>query len=359
MASNASSKNAKTDWLAPALLAWFDQYGRHDLPWQHPRDAYRVWISEIMLQQTQVATVIPYFTRFMQAFPDVRTLADAPLDDVLHHWTGLGYYARARNLHRAAQQLRDDHHGVFPDNFDDIIALPGIGRSTAGAILAQAFNQRYPILDGNVKRVLARLYAIEAWPGDKAVEDQLWQFAETHTPHARLADYTQAIMDLGATVCRRSKPTCHDCPLQAQCQANAQQNVAACPGKKPRKALPVRSTIMLVIHDAQDAILLEQRPPAGIWGGLWSFPECPVDADPVQWCREQLQLQITHTHTLPVLRHTFSHFHLDITPVLARAVSAGIMDSAQHIWYNSTRSAARGFPAPVKQLLESLPPHFT
>jgi A/G-specific adenine glycosylase len=356
MVSNASS-NPSTDWLASALLAWFDQHGRHDLPWQHPRDAYRVWISEIMLQQTQVSTVIPYFTRFMQAFPEVRSLADASIDDVLHHWTGLGYYARARNLHRAAQQIRDAHDAQFPGDFDQLLALPGIGRSTAGAILAQACEQRYPILDGNVKRVLARLYAIAGWPGEKAVENSLWQIAETHTPQQRLADYTQAIMDLGATVCRRSKPQCAACPLQASCQAYAQQNVAAYPGKKPRKALPVRSTCMLLLVDADHGVLLEQRPPAGIWGGLWSFPECPLDSDPVQWSREHLQLHIHQAQTLPSLRHTFSHFHLDITPVLARAVSAGIMDSPQHIWYNSSRSAARGFPAPVKQLLESLPQH--
>ena len=357
MASSASSSNTNPDWLAPALLRWFDQHGRHDLPWQHPRDGYRVWISEIMLQQTQVTTVIPYFTRFLQAFPDVCALADAPLDDVLHHWTGLGYYARARNLHRAAQQIRDAHGGHFPKDFDQLLALPGIGRSTAGAILAQAFGLRYPILDGNVKRVLTRLHAIAGWPGEKSVETQLWQIAETHTPQQRLADYTQAIMDLGATVCRRSKPQCALCPLHAQCQAYATDTVGDYPGKKPRKTIPVRSTCMLLLIDADQSVLLEQRPPSGIWGGLWSFPECPSDSDPVQWSREHLQLQISDLHTLPSLRHTFSHFHLDITPVLARAVSAGIMDSPQHIWYNSSRSAARGFPAPVKQLLDTLPQH--
>ena len=359
MASNDSFNNSNSDWLAASLLRWFDQHGRHDLPWQHPRDAYRVWVSEIMLQQTQVSTVIPYFTRFMLAFPNVRGLADARLDDVLHHWTGLGYYARARNLHRAAQHLRDDHQSQFPNDFAALLALPGIGRSTAGAILAQAFGLRYPILDGNVKRVLTRLHAIAGWPGEKAVENQLWQIAETHTPTQRLADYTQAIMDLGATVCRRSKAQCGDCPLRTQCQAYATQNVDAFPAKKPRKALPVRSTCMLLLYDANQAVLLEQRPPAGIWGGLWSFPECPVDIDPVQWSREHLHVQISHPQTLPSLRHTFSHFHLDITPVLARADAAGIMDSPHHIWYNSTRSAARGFPAPVKLLLESLPQHIT
>jgi len=357
MASNASPSRNRSDPLAAELLTWFDRHGRHDLPWQSPRDAYRVWVSEIMLQQTQVSTVIPYFTRFLEAFPTVRVLADAPLDDVLHHWTGLGYYARARNLHRAAQHLRDEHDGVFPEDLEQVLALPGIGRSTAGAILAQAFGRRYPILDGNVKRVLTRLYAIEGWPGEKAVENRLWEIAEQHTPADRVADYTQAIMDLGATVCRRSNPACSECPLADRCAALAQDRVAALPGKKPRKALPVRSTCMLLLVDHDDAVLLEQRPPAGIWGGLWSFPECPPDSDPVRWSREHLQLDIRPLQSLPTLRHTFSHFHLDITPVLARAVSAGIMDSPRHIWYNSSRSAARGFPAPVKQLLDALPQH--
>ncbi|MEJ2397130.1 MAG: A/G-specific adenine glycosylase [Gammaproteobacteria bacterium] len=359
MASNASPANPNPEPLATALLRWFDQHGRHDLPWQHPRDGYRVWVTEIMLQHTQVTTVIPYFTRFMQAFPDVQALADAALDDVLHHWTGLGYYARARNLHRAAQQVRDQHGAQFPREFNALIALPGIGRSTAGAILAQAFDQRYPILDGNVKRVLTRLHAIAGWPGEKAVENRLWTIAEAHTPSRRVADYTQAIMDLGATVCRRSKPACDTCPLQARCEACASATVAEFPGKKPRKALPVRSTCMLLLLDDERNVLLEQRPASGIWGGLWSFPECPPDSDPQQWSREHLQLELQALRSLPTLRHTFSHFHLDITPVLARAVSAGIMDSPRHIWYNSSRSAARGFPAPVKQLLDTLPQQLT
>ena len=359
MASNTESLNSSNNVLATPLLTWFDQHGRHDLPWQHPRDPYRVWISEIMLQQTQVSTVIPYFLRFMQAFPDVHSLADARLDDVLHHWTGLGYYARARNLHRAAQIIRDHHQSQFPANFDSLLELPGIGRSTAGAILAQAFEQRYPILDGNVKRVLTRVYAISGWPGEKAIENRLWQLADVHTPQQRIADYTQAIMDLGATVCSRSKPKCSACPLQPQCQAHATNTVGNIPGKKPKKILPVRSTCMLLLYDANHAVLLEQRPPAGIWGSLWSFPECPVDTDPAQWSQEYLRVKISNIKTLPSLRHTFSHFHLDITPVLARADSAGIMDSADHIWYNSTHSEARGFPAPVKVLLESLPHHIS
>jgi A/G-specific adenine glycosylase len=295
----------------------------------------------------------------MQAFPDVRTLADARLDDVLHHWTGLGYYARARNLYRAAQMIRDEHNGVFPTDFESLLALPGIGRSTAGAILAQAFELRYPILDGNVKRVLTRVFAISGWHGEKAIENRLWEIADTQTPHQRIVDYTQAIMDLGATLCSRSKPKCNICPLQQMCQAYATDMVQSLPGKKPKKALPVRSTCMLLLYDSNQSVLLEQRPPAGIWGSLWSFPECPVDSDPVQWSQEHLHVQISNVQTLPSLRHTFSHFHLDITPVLARADSAGIMDSANHIWYNSTHSETRGFPAPVKVLLDSLPHHIS
>ena len=355
MASNDSlATTTQINPIASTLLAWFDQHGRHDLPWQSPRHPYRVWISEIMLQQTQVTTVIPYFERFMQRFDNVVTLANAPIDEVLHLWTGLGYYARARNLHRAAQQIRDQHQGEFPSTFDDIIALPGIGRSTAGAILAQAFEQPYAILDGNVKRVLTRLHAIEGWPGQKTVEQQLWQVAEYHTPEARLADYTQAIMDLGATCCTRSKPQCLICPLQADCQALQQQRQTDFPTRKPKKAIPVRQTQMLVLYSESQTILLEQRPPTGIWGGLWSFPECAPGEDIAQWCQDYLQLQVEHVTPLPTIRHTFSHFHLDITPVRAHASTTGIMDSDKHIWYNTQQPDALGLPAPVKVILDNL-----
>ncbi len=355
MASNASStRTTKTDLLADKLLGWFDQHGRHDLPWQSPRTAYRVWISEIMLQQTQVTTVIPYFERFMQHFPDIRTLADAPLDDVLHQWTGLGYYARARNLHHAAIYIKEQHHGKFPTDFDAILALPGIGRSTAGAILAQAHNQRFAILDGNVKRVLTRLFGIEGWPGNKAVENQLWELAEQLTPHERVADYTQAIMDLGATVCKRSKPECTSCPLQHDCVAHAEQRQHELPTRKPKKTLPVRSTRMLMLLNDDNAVLLEQRPPSGIWGGLWSFPECDDEVNIEKWCTQHLQLQLSQVQTHTPLRHTFSHYHLDITPVSARARHVGIMDSDRHIWYNTQRPDKRGLPAPVKTLLQKI-----
>lgn len=356
MVSNASPISPKL--IASPLLDWFDRYGRHDLPWQSPRSAYRVWISEIMLQQTQVATVIPYFERFMTRFPNVKTLADAHTDEVLHLWTGLGYYARARNLHRAAQQVRDKHQSDFPSNYDDLIALPGIGRSTAGAILAQAFQQPYAILDGNVKRVLTRVFAIEGWPGNKMIENTLWAIAEQQTPPQRIVDYTQAIMDLGATVCRRSKPTCRDCPLATLCDARRLNRQDSLPTRKPKKTMPVRATCMLVvINDHDNTILLEQRPPAGIWGGLWSFPECSQESDVANWCQQHLQIKVVKTiKPLPSLRHTFSHFHLDITPLIVRAGDVGIMDSVRHIWYNSQQPDARGLPAPVKTILEN---HFS
>ena len=335
------------------LLQWFDQYGRHDLPWQHPRDAYRVWLSEIMLQQTQVTTVIPYFERFISAFPTITSLADAPQDAVLHLWSGLGYYARARNLHKAAQLIVTQHQGQFPRDFDSVAALPGIGRSTAGAILAQAFGQRHAILDGNVKRVLTRYFAIEGWPGQKSVEIQLWAHADKLTPSQRVTDYTQAIMDLGATVCTRSKPRCHHCPLLSACRAAQQGNPTAYPQRKTRKAIPTKQTRMLLLSPDNIHVLLQQRPPVGIWGGLWSLPECPLDHDPVQWCLQQWQLDIMPMQTLPSLRHTFSHFHLDIEPLTAtvRDSTMGVMDSDQFIWYNTQHPDARGLPKPVQSLL--------
>ncbi len=341
-----------TNDIATPLLDWFRLHGRHDLPWQQPRSAYRVWISEIMLQQTQVNTVIPYFERFMQRFPDIAALANADIDEVLHQWTGLGYYARARNLHKAAQQIRDQHHNQFPDNFDDVINLPGIGRSTAAAILAQAFSQRYAILDGNVKRVLTRLHVIEGWPGNKQIESELWELAEQYTPDQELVDYTQAIMDLGATLCKRSKPDCKDCPLASHCQANAQRRQAEFPYSKPKKTMPVKSTCMLVIVDQTSGdILLEQRPPTGIWGGLWSFPECDIDENITHWCEQQLLLNVGKVQSLPALRHTFSHYHLDIQPVRVHATTMGIMDSNKHFWYNTRQPDERGLPAPIKTIL--------
>ncbi len=345
------------DPLAQILLDWFAQHGRHDLPWQHPRTPYRVWVSEIMLQQTQVATVIPYFSRFMDSFPTIASLAQASEDAVMQHWSGLGYYARARNLHKAARQVIDTHAGQFPEKFDDALALPGIGRSTAGAILAQAGGQRHAILDGNVKRVLTRLYAIEGWPGQKAVENQLWTLSERLTPDTQLADYTQAIMDFGATLCRRSQPRCDDCPVSNFCLAFQQGQPQRYPTPKPRKTLPVKTTRMLLLHNKQGKVLLLKRPPSGIWGSLWSLPECNHDANIAGFCREQLGIKVENLETDEPLRHSFSHYHLDITPIHAQAqlVNNAVMASDERVWYNSRQTDTLGLPAPVKRLLEHTP----
>lgn len=340
------------------LFDWYDQHGRHDLPWQEDINPYRVWVSEIMLQQTQVNTVIPYYQRFMQQFPNVLSLANADIDSVLHLWTGLGYYARARNLHRAAQIIRDEHAGHFPDELEQVMALPGIGRSTAAAILSIACRQQHAILDGNVKRVLTRFFAIAGWPGQREVERQLWQQAEQFTPATRSADYTQAIMDLGATLCTRSKPRCTDCPVAIDCLAYQTATVSDYPGKKPRKALPERETIMLLLSNDAGHIYLQQRPPTGLWGGLWGLPEatCALRRDSLKkWCREQLQFAPRDVLVWPGLRHSFSHFHLDITPVHIRGefLNSSIMDSANAVWYNTHQPDARGLAAPVKKLLDS------
>jgi A/G-specific adenine glycosylase len=338
-----------------AVLAWFDEHGRKDLPWQSDRTPYRVWISEIMLQQTQVATVIPYFEKFMGHFPRLQDLADAPLDAVLALWSGLGYYARARNLHKTAQQIRDQHGGIFPTTFDEVLALPGIGRSTAGAVLSLSLNQHHAILDGNVKRVLARAFAVAGWPGNTVVAEQLWQQSEQLTPAKRVADFNQAMMDLGAGVCTRSRPRCDDCPLQKMCAACAEGRQADYPGKKPKKSLPIRETQMLMLTNAANEVLLQRRPPTGIWGGLLSLPEVPVDDDVSQWCEQVLGIVATKHHQWPVVRHTFSHFHLDITPVCISADNhtACVMEGSDWVWYNDS-SAMGGLPAPVARLLERI-----
>lgn len=337
------------------LLAWFDDHGRKDLPWQRHASPYRVWVSEVMLQQTQVATVIPYYQRFMEHFPDVMALADAPLDEVLHLWTGLGYYARARNLHRAARVIRDEYRGEFPCDIAAVQTLPGIGRSTAAAVLALASGQRHAILDGNVKRVLTRFHAIDGWPGRTEVEQRLWALAERHTPAQHVANYTQAIMDLGATLCTRASPGCGRCPLSEDCAARRQDRVADFPASKPRKTLPVRDTVMLMLRNASGEVLLVQRPPEGLWGGLWIFPECPVDEDVGQWCERRLACHISPPEIWSALRHTFSHFHLDITPVHARMDTASaVMEGANAVWYNLASPPALGLAAPVQRLLLQL-----
>ena len=338
--------------FSQAVLVWFQDHGRHDLPWQKNINAYRVWLSEVMLQQTQVATVIPYFKKFIEQFPTVQELAAAPIDQVLHLWTGLGYYARARNLHQCAQIVVRDYGGRFPKSVDALSELPGIGRSTAGAIASITWNHPAPILDGNVKRVLARFFAIGGWPGDGKVSQQLWELTEEVTPQENTGTYTQAIMDLGATVCTRSKPQCDACPLTSQCQAYAQGNQQDYPGKKSKKPLPVKQTQMLMLQNPDGEWLLEQRPPQGIWGGLWSFPELSLDQDSLQYCLNHYG-EAEKLDTWAVMRHTFSHYHLDITPVCLKLNKAApqIMADDRLIWYNTTTPATVGLAAPVKKLL--------
>jgi A/G-specific adenine glycosylase len=330
------------------ILNWFDQHGRKHLPWQQNITPYSVWISEIMLQQTQVSTVIPYFERFMARFPSVQQLAAAEIDEVLHLWTGLGYYSRARNLHKAAQYVVSHYKGEFPKGQQALTELPGVGRSTAGAIEAIGNRGIATILDGNVKRVLARFHAIEGWPGQTQVEKQLWQVAEQHTPQQRCADYTQAMMDMGATLCTRSKPKCTECPLNNDCRALAENKIADLPGKKPRKTLPIKNTTMYIIADQQGHILLKKRPPQGIWGGLWVLPEFE-NPDQINQIGD-----LDGYNPLPGFRHTFSHFHLDIEvmSVTLKNKHPQIMDADDMLWYNYYQPAAIGLAAPVKQLLD-------
>lgn len=337
-----------------AVLDWFDQHGRKNLPWQQEISAYSVWVSEIMLQQTQVATVIPYYQRFMQRFPNVQALARAPQDDVLHHWTGLGYYARARNLHKTAQIVNSNHCGEFPNSVDALQELPGIGRSTAGAICAIAYKKRATILDGNVKRVLARFQAIPGWPGKADTLKALWAVAESFTPAHRIADYTQAMMDLGATLCMRSSPACQHCPLNESCQAFVQGNPQDYPGKKPKRALPVKNCCFLVIINSDGEILLQKNPPTGLWGSLWQFPQCESEDDISITC-DKLGISCEQTRKYPVQRHTFSHFHLDYQPIALTTTGYNTLsEDKNQVWYNRQNPLSLGLPKPVKALLESL-----
>lgn len=338
------------------LLKWYRVKGRHDLPWQKNPTPYRVWVSEIMLQQTQVKTVIPYYQQFMRQYPNVKRLANARLDDVLHLWSGLGYYARARNLHKAAKHIMDSHHGRFPADLAVVMALPGIGRSTAGAILSLSKGQRHPILDGNVKRVMTRHQGINGWTGEKKVEETLWQLADAFTPNQHVSDYTQAIMDLGATLCTRSKPACEFCPVKKDCYAYQHNQQSQLPTSRPRKTLPVRQAIFTIIKNSHGDILLKRRPPSGIWGGLWSLPECPLGADITKWIEQNFGSKVTSVHEKPTLRHTFSHFHLDIQPVQVEVLSnsSGIKDSGEIYWYKPDDKLNRGIAAPVAQLLQEL-----
>lgn len=337
--------------FATSLLAWFDRHGRHDLPWQHPRDAYRVWVSEIMLQQTQVATVVGYFQRFIAALPDLPALAAASEDEVFALWSGLGYYRRARFLHQAAQHCVAHHGGELPRDFAALAALPGIGRSTAGAILAQACGQRFPILDGNVKRVLARYHGIRGYPGERSVEQLLWQHADEHTPAERIADYTQAIMDLGATVCTRSSPNCAACPLAPGCVAWRDNLVAELPTRKPGKAVPERSTVMLVLRDDAGRVLLERRGAHGVWSGLWSLPEATDVAAAARLAASHGRA--TEVHDLPAFTHVFTHYRLHVHPQLYAGARHGpaVADAPDRRWCDAGAVATLGIPAPVRRLL--------
>ena len=344
-----------SDDFARDLLAWFDRHGRKDLPWQHPRSPYRVWLSEVMLQQTQVRTVIAYFERFVAALPTLQMLADAPLDRVLALWSGLGYYSRARNLHRAAQICVGQHEGELPRDFDALAALPGIGRSTAGAILAQAFGLRFPILDGNVRRVLARWHGVRGWPGETAVQRELWMHADAHTPDERLADYTQAIMDLGATVCVRSRPLCAACPVADGCVARRDGLTAELPTPKPSRALPTRETTMLIVRDADGRVLLEQRPPVGIWAALWSLPETNDVASASDVLRDRYGVRAESSFALAGFVHGFSHYHLRVTPLVVTGTRLPrVADNAGRTWCSREEWQALGLPAPVRKLLQTV-----
>jgi len=326
--------------FARRLVRWQARHGRHDLPWQHTRDAYRIWLSEVMLQQTQVATVIPYYRRFLAQFPKVKALAGATLDDVLKLWSGLGYYTRARNLHAAARAVVAHHGGRFPRTRDALESLPGLGRSTAAAIAAFAFGAREAILDGNVKRVLARHFAVRGFPGDKRVEKRLWDLAERELPSRSVEAYTQALMDLGAEVCTRKKPACADCPVGGTCKAYARGTMEAYPQPRPRRSRPLRKTSMqILLRDGE--VLLEKRPPTGVWGGLWCLPEVASEQPAGK--------------ELPVLRHEFTHFTLDITPILCDLDSASPrVAEPGRIWLSVEDAIGAAVPAPVRKLLVAL-----
>jgi A/G-specific adenine glycosylase len=343
--------------FAQRLLEWFAIHGRHTLPWQANPAPYRVWISEIMLQQTQVATVIPYYARFMARFPDVRSLAAASLDEVLHLWTGLGYYARARNLHACAQTLIEQHGGDFPQDLDEAMQLPGIGRSTAGAILAISRGQRHPILDGNVKRVLSRVFGIAGDPGANAVLAELWKLADACTPTNEVAAYTQAVMDLGATVCLRARPACTLCPMASDCVAAREGRQKELPGKKQKRARPSREATLLIAKAGSNestAVLLERRPPTGIWGGLWSPPQFESENEALAWC-SGIFPRTSNAESLPPIEHSFTHFDLRLLPIVVQCDPANeIHDEAHRLWYRLESPPRIGLPQPISQLFERL-----
>jgi len=341
--------------FSASLTDWHARHGRHDLPWQRRRTAYRVWVSEIMLQQTQVATVIPYYERFMDRFPDVGALAAAPLDEVLHLWSGLGYYARARNLHRAAAHIAAEHGGRFPQSFEAVAALPGIGRSTAGAILALSRGERFPILDGNVRRVLCRHFGVEGNVFDRAVLQKLWDLSDECTPTEHVDTYTQAIMDLGATVCVRRNPACAACPVSATCAARLAGRQHELPSPKPVRKRPLRQVFMLAAVRKDGGVLLQRRPESGIWGGLWCLPEFGSASEASDYAQRTLHGAPDRPVPLAPVAHGFTHFDLVITPLLAHCSgSASAPDAAQSQWYLAREPTRLGLPAPIRLLLEKL-----
>ncbi|OCG68755.1 A/G-specific adenine glycosylase [Gilliamella sp. Nev5-1] len=338
--------------FSQAVLNWYEKYGRKSLPWQLEKSAYHVWLSEVMLQQTQVATVIPYFNRFIKQFPKITDLAQAPLDDVLHLWTGLGYYARARNLHKAAQTIAEKFNGSFPTQFDDVVALSGVGRSTAGAILSLSQNQHYPILDGNVKRVLTRYFAVEGWPGIKKIENKLWELSERVTPKQDVAKFNQAMMDIGATVCTRSKPKCTLCPLHGNCLAYKTESWQQYPTKKTKSTIPAKTAYFLML-EYNNTIWLEKRPPSGIWGGLYCLPQFASQQALTDWLKKQ-GIETTKPKQLIAFRHTFSHFHLDIVPIYCVITKhTKCWEQPCGYWYNLKSDNAKiGLATPVYNLLK-------
>ncbi len=341
--------------FAKILIDWQARGGRHDLPWQRSRDPYRVWLSEVMLQQTQVSAVVPYYERFLARFPDLASLARAPEEDVLRLWSGLGYYARARNLHRAAQQIVNRLDGHFPDTVQALAGLPGLGRSSAAAIAVFAFGRREAILDGNVKRVLARAFGVEGFPGTPAIETRLWQRAERLLPHQGIEAYTQALMDLGATVCLRKAPRCEACPLVRRCLARRTGRIAQLPAPRPRREIPLRRATWLVLM-RKGEVLLQSRPAPGVWGGLWAFPEAPTRGIRA-FCRRAFGLEAEKVRRLGSIEHGFTHFRLQAKPVLYRVTGAlprGKASSAR--WFTPRAGARAAVPAPVRELLRRLGP---
>ena len=343
-----------TSGFAGKVIAWQKRHGRHNLPWQSARDAYAIWVSEIMLQQTQVATVIPYYRRFLARFPDLASLAGAPLDDVLAHWSGLGYYSRARNLHRTAQIVAHRHGGRFPEDFEAVRALPGVGRSTAAAICVFASGARRAILDGNAKRVFARHFGIRGHPGAKRIEAALWRKAEALLPKKDIAAYTQGLMDLGAGVCTRRRPNCPACPLRTGCIAHGKGLTERIPAPKPKKTVPHKRTVMLVLQRAGE-VLLEKRPPSGIWGGLWCFPEAAPRDDVGKICAQRFGAIVGAARPLPTVEHGFTHFRLTIRPQQLRVTRLAPQAAEPgNIWLAVEEAKLAAIPAPVKRILTSL-----